>query len=110
MLYCLYVQYFNYFDEVHAMKLIPLSQSNSVLRFFSSCVAAGFPSPADDYVEKGLSLDELLIQHPSATYLVRAEGDSMLGSGIFNNDILMFCVKSVRSTSNFSPRQADSIF
>jgi len=71
------------------MKLIPLSQSNSVLRFFSSCVAAGFPSPADDYVEKGLSLDELLIQHPSATYLVRAEGDSMLGSGIFNNDILI---------------------
>lgn len=41
------------------------------------------------YIERHLSLDELLIKHPSATYLVRAEGDSMIGSGIFNQDILL---------------------
>lgn len=71
------------------MRIIPLTPSAFSLRYFISSVAAGFPSPADDYIERHLSLDELLIKHPSATYLVRAEGDSMIGSGIFNQDILL---------------------
>ncbi len=71
------------------MRLVPLKPSTLTLRYFISRVAAGFPSPADDYIERHLSLDELLIKHPSATYLVRAEGDSMIGSGIFNQDILL---------------------
>ena len=71
------------------MKLMSLLGSQYVLPLFGSRVAAGFPSPADDYIEKGLSLDELLIQHAAATYLVRAQGDSMVGSGIFNRDILI---------------------
>ena len=71
------------------MKIIPLSKSKLCLPLYSSKVEAGFPSPADDYIEKGLSLDELLIQHPSSTYLVRAQGDSMTGCGIFNNDVLI---------------------
>ena len=50
---------------------------------------AGFPSPATDYVEASLDLGELLIRHPAATYLVRAEGDSMVGAGIFSGDILI---------------------
>jgi len=69
--------------------LIKLLASKIQLPFFSSKVAAGFPSPADDYVQKGLSLDELLIQHPSSTYLATANGDSMTGCGIFNDDILI---------------------
>jgi len=52
-------------------------------------VAAGFPSPADDYVEKTLDLNELLVQKPAATYFVRAEGESMLGAGIHPNDIMV---------------------
>jgi DNA polymerase V len=56
---------------------------------FISKVAAGFPSPADDYVEKTLDLEELLIQKPAATFFVRAQGDSMLGAGIHPNDILV---------------------
>jgi len=56
---------------------------------FSGKVAAGFPSPADDYVEKTLDLNELLIQKPAATFFVRAEGESMLGAGIHPNDILV---------------------
>jgi len=56
---------------------------------FSGKVAAGFPSPADDYIEKTLDLNELLIQKPAATFFVRAEGESMLGAGIHPNDILV---------------------
>jgi DNA polymerase V len=52
-------------------------------------VAAGFPSPADDYIERPLDLNEHVIKHPSATYFVRASGDSMNGAGIFNGDLLI---------------------
>lgn len=69
--------------------LVPLARSKVVLKLFSSAVAAGFPSPADDYVEKGLSMDDLLIKHPSSTYLARASGDSMVGCGILDGDILI---------------------
>jgi DNA polymerase V len=57
--------------------------------FFGAKVAAGFPSPADDYVEKALDLNELLIQKPAATFFIRAQGTSMLGAGIHPNDILV---------------------
>ncbi|MGZ8097066.1 MAG: LexA family protein [Methylosarcina sp.] len=59
------------------------------LPLFIGKVAAGFPSPADDYVEKTLDLNELLIQKPAATFFVRAQGESMLGAGIHPNDILV---------------------
>jgi DNA polymerase V len=59
------------------------------LPLFSGKVAAGFPSPADDYVEKSLDLNELLVQKPAATFFVRAQGESMLGAGIHPNDILV---------------------
>jgi DNA polymerase V len=56
---------------------------------FSSGVSAGFPSPAEDYIEQRLDLNELLIQNPSATFFVRVNGDSMTGAGINHNDILI---------------------
>lgn len=56
---------------------------------FSSCVPAGFPSPADDYIEGQLDLNEYFVQHPSATFYVRVTGDSMQGAGIFPGDILI---------------------
>ena len=49
----------------------------------------GFESPAAEYKQLSLSLDELLISHPSATFLGRASGDSMQGLGIFDQDILI---------------------
>lgn len=49
----------------------------------------GFPSPADDYMEEKLDLNKYLIKHPAATHYARAEGDSMIGAGIFHNDILI---------------------
>ncbi|MGR9073030.1 MAG: LexA family protein [Gammaproteobacteria bacterium] len=70
--------------------LFPAPQPRTVaLPLFTGRVAAGFPSPADDYVEKTLDLNELLVQKPAATFFVRAEGESMLGAGIHPNDILV---------------------
>ena len=52
-------------------------------------VPAGFPSPADDYAEQRLSLDEHLIRHRESTFFLRVSGDSMRGCGIFNGDLLV---------------------
>ncbi|APD48623.1 translesion error-prone DNA polymerase V autoproteolytic subunit [Synechococcus sp. CS-602] len=52
-------------------------------------VAAGFPSPADDYVEVGIDLNEQLIRHPSSTFFLRVSGDSMTGAGIHHGDLLI---------------------
>lgn len=52
-------------------------------------VRAGFPSPADDYLEAELDLVAHLVQHPSATYYMRAKGDSMRGIGIYDGDLLI---------------------
>jgi DNA polymerase V len=73
------------------LTVLPFTEHPSKLSllFFAGKVAAGFPSPADDYVEKTLDLNELLVQKPAATFFVRAEGESMLGAGIHPNDILI---------------------
>ena len=55
----------------------------------ASRVEAGFPSPADDYVERTLDLNEELITKPAATYFLRAGGRSMLGAGIHDGDLLI---------------------
>jgi DNA polymerase V len=56
---------------------------------FSDSVPAGFPSPATDYCEKTLDLNQLCIKKPAATYFARTQGGSMLGAGIFPGDILV---------------------
>lgn len=57
--------------------------------FMGSTVVAGFPSPAEQYVERPLDLNELLVARPAATYFVRAQGDSMEGAGIRSGDLLV---------------------
>ncbi len=59
------------------------------LPFFTSSVPAGFPSPADDYIESSLDLNEYLIKHPSSTYFARAAGDSMVERGIMDKALLI---------------------
>lgn len=59
------------------------------LPLYSSTVQAGFPSPADDYIEYKLDLNTHLIPHPSATFFVRASGDSMKNAGIHSGDMLI---------------------
>lgn len=59
------------------------------LPLFAFHVPAGFPSPAQDHLEQEISLDELLQLRAPHTYLVRVDGDSMVGAGIFNGDLLV---------------------
>lgn len=59
------------------------------LPLFSTRVQAGFPSPADDYVEDRLDLNDLLVRHREATYFLRVQGDSMVGAGIHTGDLIV---------------------
>ena len=56
---------------------------------YASAVSAGFPSPADDYLELSLDLNKYLIKHPAATFYVRVKGDSMINAGIHDGDLLI---------------------
>ncbi len=69
---------------------VPYRQgSKQKLSFFMRSLPAGFPWPVEDSAETRLDLEELLIEHPTATFFVRVEGDSMTGAGILPNDILV---------------------
>lgn len=59
------------------------------LPLFADRCRAGFPSPAQDYVEQTLDLNQYCIRHASATYFVRAEGESMILAGISSGDLLV---------------------
>jgi DNA polymerase V len=59
------------------------------LPLYQSPVVAGFPSPAEDEIEKNLDLNELLIRHPAATFFLRVSGSSMVKAGIHNGDMLI---------------------
>lgn len=75
------------------MKTAPLKPAADVrpdaLPLFATAVRAGFPSPADDFVETPLDIHDYLVKHPAATFFARAEGDSMTGFGIFSGDLLI---------------------
>lgn len=66
--------------EISVPLEIPLAESG---------VHAGFPSPADDFLEGSLDLNRLVIRHPEATFFARVEGDSMKDEGIVEGDILV---------------------
>ncbi len=59
------------------------------LPLFACAVQAGFPSPADDYMEGKIDLNKHLIRHPTATFFLRATGHSMIKAGIHPGDILV---------------------
>lgn len=69
-----------FLDDITPSTLLPL---------FSSKVQAGFPSPADDYIERYLDLNREFIKHPRATFFLRTTGDSMKDAGIFPGDLLI---------------------
>lgn len=73
-----------------ALTIIQPDFSTAIVRpLFLSRVKAGFPSPADDYLEGKLDLNEHLIKHKAATFFVRVSGNSMEGAGIFDGDLLI---------------------
>ena len=58
-------------------------------KFFLEPVSVGFPSPANDYLESPIDLNQYLIKNGAATFLVRAQGQSMIGSGITDQAVLV---------------------
>ncbi|MCD8349593.1 MAG: translesion error-prone DNA polymerase V autoproteolytic subunit [Planctomycetaceae bacterium] len=75
---------------VQIAKIRPLAGDKPlILTLVSSTVRAGFPSPADDYLETPLDLNRKLVQNPAATFIVEVAGDSMTGAGIFPGDLLV---------------------
>ena len=67
----------------------PLEPSIYPLPFFAYRVPAGFPSPAADHLEKHISLDELFDLRAPHIYLVKIDGDSMNGAGLFSGDLVI---------------------
>jgi DNA polymerase V len=67
----------------------PKRRANCNLPFYTCPISAGFPSPAEDYLEGKLDLNQHLIKHPVATFFLRVSGDSMIGAGIHEGDLLI---------------------
>lgn len=59
------------------------------LPLFLTTVTAGFPSPADDYVDKKINLHEYLVRNNAATFFLKAHGESMINAGIYDGDLLI---------------------
>jgi DNA polymerase V len=68
---------------------VPLSNAPLLARLLISRVCAGFPSPAEDLGAQRIDLTQVLITHPQATFMLRAQGHSMMEAGIFDGDILV---------------------
>jgi DNA polymerase V len=77
---------FNYTDKLIFCK--PLKRSVVSIPLYAS-ILASFPSPADDYMEEKLDLNQFLVKNPSSTFYIRVEGLSMIGAGIYPKDILI---------------------
>jgi len=65
------------------------TQKKLPLPLYLSKVRAGFPSPADDYLDKKLDLNDHLIKNPAATFFVKVAGNSMINAGIKTGDLLI---------------------
>ena len=91
----------NKYGETTKPVRIPVSKVDAVMSFldgdhkvyeiplYANKISAGFPSPADDYLEMKLDLNTHLIKHPSATFFVKVSGDSMLHASIQSGDMLI---------------------
>ncbi|MDA8769032.1 translesion error-prone DNA polymerase V autoproteolytic subunit [Winogradskyella sp.] len=68
---------------------IPEYTEDSGTHFFDTGISAGFPSPAEDFKEQRLSLDDELVKNKEATFYARVSGQSMIGAGLDDNDLLV---------------------
>ena len=78
------------FGAFNGQILLPVKQMPTQLTpMYSHSISAGFPSPADDYIEDRLDLNALLVNNKAATFFLRVKGDSMLNAGIHHGDIIV---------------------
>ena len=73
----------------HNIQSLQHSTSLQEIPFFSCRIAAGFASPADDHLDNHIDLNKLMVPRPAATFMLKVEGDSMIGAGIFDGDLLV---------------------
>jgi DNA polymerase V len=88
--------------ENHSQSLTfftPKSSNGSGALFIDTGISAGFPSPADDFKETRISLDEELITNKEATFFAKVSGQSMIGAGLDDNDLLVID-RSIPPTNN----------
>ena len=82
----LYTEYIN----SQTLEICEVDTKTSLsLQFFDTGIQAGFPSPAEDYVDLAIDLNQELIKNPSSTFLGRVKGSSMKDAGIFEGDVLV---------------------
>ncbi len=68
---------------------VAIQENREGIPLFLAPVMAGFPSPADDYIDQELDLHSHLVKNPASTFFLRAEGESMINAGIHDNDLLI---------------------
>lgn len=93
------VNCFIYKTDAHTSNMIPTSEKLEIYRvsqltgisrpLIAARVCAGFPSPAEDYIEGRIDLNRELIRHPTSTFYIRVTGDSMSNIGIYPNCLLV---------------------
>jgi DNA polymerase V len=71
-----------------------------ILPYFDGRVPAGFPSPAEDYLEIPLDLNDFLVENKAATFLMRVDGDSMRDAGILDGDLLVVNRAAIASSGS----------
>lgn len=71
------------------MDSFDLTSKKLKIPLLSDSISAGFPSPADDYTEENIDLNEHLISNPFSTFFLRVKGDSMLNAGIKDKDLII---------------------
>ena len=77
-------------NEKNILSIINIESSKKVTTpLFLDSVSAGFPSPATDYLENKLDLNEHLVKHPAATFIVKTSGSSMINADIYSGDLLI---------------------
>ncbi len=89
------------FDSTNKKFRIPL---------LNDSVSAGFPSPADDYKEENIDLNEHLISNPFSTFFLRVKGDSMINAGIKNNDLIIVDKSLIAKPGNIVIAMIDGEF
>lgn len=76
-------------EDIRLKLMVADTDSSVELPLASSGVSAGFPSPADDYIESALDLNKALIKNPNSTFFARVDGESMKDEGINDGDLLI---------------------
>ena len=76
-------------NSKHLTFFIPEVIKDAGVNFFDTGISAGFPSPAEDFKEQRLSLDDELVKNKEATFYARVSGQSMIGAGLDDNDLLI---------------------